>query len=348
MIFVFKPQVKMEVRNQVEDLLKTLNADYTETRLGDRQGLVINKIQFNGPKVDWLAFEAIDRVIQFKSEYPKVAISESGRSTIDVNGLKIGPGRLIIIAGPCAVENEEQLMRVATSVKMAGAHVLRGGAYKPRTSPYSFQGVGLDGLKALSKAGRATDLKVVTEALDLRDLASVVEYCDMVQIGSRNMQNFPLLKEVGKINKPVLLKRGMSATIQEWLLAAEYIAEAGNPNIILCERGIRSFDTMTRNLLDLSCVPILQQETRLPIAVDPSHGTGRRDAVEAMSLAAAAAGCQALMIEVHDEGSQLIGYAVNPNDNDIVLDACAGAGGKSLHIADLQNDSGVIISTDIQ
>lgn len=301
MIFVFRPNVQTNSRKQVEDTLLAMNAEYQETLLGDRQALVISKLQFKGPKVDWLAYEAIDRVIQFKSEYPKVALTEAGRSTIHVGDVKIGPGRLTIIAGPCAVENEEQLLRIAQSVKKAGAHILRGGAFKPRTSPYSFQGVGINGLKALHDAGKSTGLKVVTEALDLRDLPTVVEYSDMVQIGSRNMQNFPLLKEAGKINKPILLKRGMSATIQEWLLAAEYIAEAGNPNIVLCERGIRSFDTMTRNLLDLSCVPILHGETRLPIAVDPSHGTGRRDAVESMCLAAAAAGCQALMIEVHDE-----------------------------------------------
>lgn len=300
MIVVFKSQASSESIYEVKELLQGLKADFQATTLGDRSALVIHRLQFAGPKVDWLGFDSVERVIQYRSEYPKVALGSEGPSTVDVGGLKIGPGRLVVIAGPCAVENEDQLFGIAEAVKKAGAHILRGGAFKPRTSPYSFQGSGLEGLKALAKAGAQTGLKIVTEALDLRDLGVVVEHADMVQIGSRNMQNFPLLKEAGKINKPILLKRGMSATLQEWLLAAEYIAEAGNPNIILCERGIRSFDQATRNLLDLSCVPLLRQDTRLPIAVDPSHGTGRREAVEAMALAAAAAGCQALMIEVHD------------------------------------------------
>lgn len=223
------------------------------------------------------------------------------RRTIRIGDLEIGAGRCVIIAGPCAVESEEQMVRIAHHMKKAGAHILRGGAFKPRTSPYAFQGLGGEGLKILALARKETGLPVVTEALDVRELDNVAEYSDIIQIGSRNMQNFPLLKEAGKLRRPILLKRGMSATIQEWLAAAEYIAEGGNTDIILCERGVRSFDPQTRNLLDLSCVPVLKDETFLPVAVDPSHATGRRDLIEPMALAALAAGAEAIMIEAHDE-----------------------------------------------
>lgn len=298
MIIVLKPKIEQQALTVVTEELSRREAQFESTKMGDRNVLIIQKILDRGPKVDWLGFEAVERLIQFKSEYPKVS---EGVSSVKVGDLEIGPGRLVVIAGPCAVENEEQLGRIAQKVRAAGARILRGGAYKPRTSPYSFQGVGIDGLKALDRVAKQHGLKVVTEALDLRDLQTVAEHSDIIQIGSRNMQNFPLLKEAGRLNRPIFLKRGMSATLQEWLLAAEYIAQAGNPNIILCERGIRSFDPMTRNLLDLSCLPLLRQETSLPLAVDPSHGTGRREAVESMSLAAAAAGANALMIEVHDQ-----------------------------------------------
>lgn len=207
---------------------------------------------------------------------------------------------LVIVAGPCSVENETMIIETAKRVKDAGAHFLRGGAYKPRTSPYDFQGHGESALELLASAKAATGLGIITEVMDAVDLEKIAEVADVVQVGARNMQNFSLLKKVGKQSKPVLLKRGISATIEEWLMAAEYILAAGNSNVILCERGIRSFDRQyTRNTLDLSAIPVLRSLTHLPIMIDPSHGTGKSEYVPSMSLAAIAAGTDALMIEVH-------------------------------------------------
>ncbi len=225
--------------------------------------------------------------------------SAGGRRTvITVDDARIG-GDFVVIAGPCSVENEEQTIKTAHKVKEAGAHILRGGAFKPRTSPYDFQGLGLQGLKILEKARRETGLPVVTEVTDPRDVSWVCEYADVLQIGTRNMQNFSLLKEVGKVDKPVLLKRGVYSTLKEWLNCAEYILAEGNPRVILCERGIRTFETYTRNTLDLSIVPSVKEVSHLPIIVDPSHGTGRLSLIESMSLAAIAAGADGIMIEVH-------------------------------------------------
>ena len=220
------------------------------------------------------------------------------KTLIRVGEVTIGDG-FTVIAGPCSVESEAQTLETARKVKEAGAHLLRGGAFKPRTSPYAFQGLGIKGLQILEKAKKETGLPVVTEVLDPRDVSWVAEYVDILQIGTRNMQNFSLLKEVGKTNKPVLLKRGMYSTLSEWLNCAEYILAEGNPNVILCERGIRSFDTYTRNTLDLSVVPAVKELSHLPIFVDPSHGTGKLSLIEPMSLAARAAGADGLMIEVH-------------------------------------------------
>jgi 3-deoxy-7-phosphoheptulonate synthase len=227
-----------------------------------------------------------------------LSADEHTRTIITVGTVKIGED-LTVIAGPCSVESEEQTIETARKVQEAGGNILRGGAFKPRTSPYDFQGLGLKGLKILEKARKETGLPVVTEVLDPRDVSWVCEYADVLQVGTRNMQNFSLLKEVGKAGKPVLLKRGMSSTLMEWLNCAEYILAEGNPNVILCERGIRTFETYTRNTLDLSMVPSVREISRLPIIVDPSHGTGRLSLVEPMSLAAIAAGADGVMIEVH-------------------------------------------------
>ncbi|MDQ1335308.1 MAG: 3-deoxy-7-phosphoheptulonate synthase [Thermodesulfobacteriota bacterium] len=221
-----------------------------------------------------------------------------GRTIISAGNVRFGED-FVVIAGPCSVESEEQTLKTAQEVKAAGAHMLRGGAFKPRTSPYDFQGLGLQGLKILEKAKQETGLPIVTEVTDPRDVSWVSEYADVLQIGTRNMQNFSLLKEVGKIDKPVLLKRGMNSTLKEWLNCAEYILAAGNPNVILCERGIRTFETYTRNTLDLSIVPAVKETSHLPIIVDPSHGTGRLSMIEPMSLAAMAAGADGIMVEVH-------------------------------------------------
>jgi len=220
-------------------------------------------------------------------------------TVIDVCGILIGGKRIPVMAGPCAVESGAVLNSIAGKVKAAGASFLRGGAYKPRTSPYAFQGLGEEGLKHLSEARQKTGLPIVTEIMDPRDLDVIAEHSDIIQIGARNMQNFRLLLEVGTSKKPVLLKRGLSSTIKEWLMSAEYIMSRGNQNVMLCERGIRTFETATRNTLDLSAVPVLKQLTHLPVVVDPSHGVGKRDLVAPMAKAAIAAGADALMIEVH-------------------------------------------------
>jgi 3-deoxy-7-phosphoheptulonate synthase len=220
-------------------------------------------------------------------------------TVVDVGGVLVGGPDIVVMAGPCSVESEEQLLATAVAVKRAGAKILRGGVFKPRTSPYSFRGLHEEGLKLLAEARRTTGLPVVTEAMDTRHLDAVCAHADMIQIGSRNMQNYTLLEEVGKLRVPVLLKRGFSATIEEFLLAAEYIASGGNSRIVLCERGIRTFETSTRNTLDLSAVPLLKRWSHLPVIVDPSHGTGLWWLVPHMSRAAVAVGADGLLIEVH-------------------------------------------------
>ena len=220
-------------------------------------------------------------------------------TVVRVGDVAIGGDKLVIIGGPCAVESEEQVMAIAREVKLAGADFLRGGAFKPRTSPYAFHGLGEEGLKILAKAKAAFGLPIVTEVMDLECFDLVESYADIVQIGTRNMQNFDLLKALGQVRKPVLLKRGLASTIREWLMSVEYVLAAGNPNVILCERGIRTFETATRNTLDLSAISVLKRETHLPVVVDPSHGTGHWAFVEDMAAAAVAAGADGLMIEVH-------------------------------------------------
>jgi 3-deoxy-7-phosphoheptulonate synthase len=229
----------------------------------------------------------------------KLASRGTGKRTIvDIGGVTIGSG-LVVIAGPCSVESESQMLAAAQAVKQAGADMLRGGAFKPRTSPYAFQGLGLSGLKILEKAKKETGLPIVTEVIDPRDVSWVAEFADVLQIGTRNMQNFALLKEAGKSGRPVLLKRGMHSTLAEWLNCAEYVLSEGNPNVILCERGIRTFEKYTRNTLDLSAVPAIKELTHLPIIIDPTHSTGRLSLIEPMSMAAVAAGCDGLIVEVH-------------------------------------------------
>ncbi len=225
--------------------------------------------------------------------------SKPGPTVLNIRGIQIGSREVVVIAGPCAVENYEQLLESARAVKSSGGKILRGGAFKPRTSPYNFQGLGEEGLKMLQAVSIETGLPVVTEVMDTRQVEAVSKYTDILQIGSRNMQNYPLLKEVGLQKKPILLKRGMMATIEEYLLAAEYILNQGNDQVILCERGIRTFETTTRNTLDLSAVLMLKHLTHLPVIVDPSHGTGHRWMVPAMAGAAVAVGADGLIIEVH-------------------------------------------------
>ena len=252
------------------------------------------------PESQIRSMEGVEKIMPILAPY-KLASRDfhPENKIIDVDGIKIGGSDIIIMAGPCSVESKDQIIETAQSIKKAGAKILRGGAFKPRTSPYSFQGMGEEGLKLLKEAKEETGMPVITEVMDTRNVSLVCKYADILQIGARNMQNYDLLKEVGKHKHPVLLKRGLCATINEWLMSAEYIMSEGNDNVILCERGIRTFETYTRNTLDLNVVPAIKELTHLPIIVDPSHGTGRYTLVNPMSKAAVAAGADGLLIEAH-------------------------------------------------
>ena len=254
------------------------------------------------------AMKGVERVIHILAPY-KLASREfkAADTVIELGDVRIGGNSEIqVMAGPCAIESREQVMEIAELVKRSGAKILRGGAFKPRTSPYAFQGLGEEGLKILAEAGEKYGLKIVTEVMEPANVELVAHYSDILQIGARNMQNFPLLKVAAKIDKPVLIKRGLCATIEEWIMAAEYILHGGNEQVILCERGIRTFETLTRNTLDLSAVVLAKQLTHLPVIVDPSHGTGKWKLVEGMSLASIAAGADGLIIEVHPRPSEAL------------------------------------------
>jgi len=300
MIVVLKPGLTQEEIHKVVERIESfgLRAHLSEGKertiigaIGDERLLADQTLE---------SFPGVEKVLPILKPYKLVSREfQRANTIIEVNGHKIGGKKIHVMAGPCSVESKNQVLESAVPVKEAGATFLRGGAFKPRTSPYSFQGLGEEGLSYLAHAREVTGLPIITEVLDPRDLDVVYRYTDILQIGARNMQNFKLLTEVGKLNKPVMLKRGMSATIQEFLLSAEYIASEGNRKIILCERGIRTYETETRNTLDLSAVPILKQLSHLPVFVDPSHGTGRWDLVSPMALAGIAAGADGLLIEVH-------------------------------------------------
>ena len=245
-------------------------------------------------------FPGVEKVMAVMAPYKLVSREFKNENTVvDVSGVKIGSDKLVVMAGPCSIENYDILFKIAKSVKASGANMLRGGAFKPRTSPYAFQGLGEEGLKYLQQAGKAMGLPVVTELMDIRDIDVVQRYTDMIQIGARNMQNFNLLKEVGLLKKPVLLKRGMMSTIKEWLMSAEYILSNGNFNVVLCERGIRTFEDATRFTMDISAIPAVKRLSHLPVIADPSHATGKWGLVSSVAKAAIAGGCDGLMIEVH-------------------------------------------------
>ncbi len=259
--------------------------------IGDKRDVDVGRLQI---------MPGVEEVIRIM--HPFKLVSNQGKdekTIIRVRGVEIGGISPVVIAGPCAVESREQLLEVAEKVKSAGADLLRGGAFKPRTSPYSFQGLGEEGLKILVEAREKVGLPIVTEVIDTKDVEVVSKYTDIIQIGARNMQNYTLLREVGTASKPVVLKRGFSATIEEWLMSAEYIMCEGNSDIILCERGIRTYETYTRNTLDISAVPIIKELSHLPVIVDPSHGTGKRTLVRPMTRASLAAGADGVMVEVH-------------------------------------------------
>ena len=300
MIIIMKPNASQEAVNTMTTTIESrgLKAHLSVGTQVTIVGVVGDKTLLADTNLE-LA-DGVDKIVPVTESYKLVNRKfHPEMSTITVGNTSIGPGNLTIMAGPCAVESQEQLMETAFAVKKAGATFLRGGAYKPRTSPYSFQGLEEEGLRYMKEAREATGLMVVCEVTSMRALEKAVNYVDMIQIGARNMQNFELLKECGKAGLPVLLKRGLAATIEEWLNAAEYIISEGNERIVLCERGIRTYETSTRNTLDLSAVPVIRQKSHLPIIVDPSHATGVWSYVPPLAKAAVAAGADGLMIEVH-------------------------------------------------
>ncbi|MBI2618530.1 MAG: 3-deoxy-7-phosphoheptulonate synthase [Ignavibacteriales bacterium] len=290
---------------QIEEIIRSLHEHGFDVHrsTGVRQ-TVLGAIGVQ-PDFDHRQIEVLDgvaEVIRITEPYKLASRAFKRDGTIvDVGGVKIGEKGVVVTAGPCSVESETQIFTIAENVAKSGARILRGGAFKPRTSPYSFQGLGEEGLKHLRAAGDAFKLKVVTEVMDKSQIGLVEKYADILQVGARNMQNFTFLKELGKASKPVLLKRGLSATIEEWLMSAEYILSGGNQNVILCERGIRTFETATRNTLDISAIPVIQKKSHLPIIADPSHGIGIRDKVIPMARACVAAGADGIMVEVHHD-----------------------------------------------
>lgn len=300
MIVVVEPRAAEQRINQVVERLKSLGFEVHLSRgvektiigaVGERRAEAAQAIE---------AMPGVEKVVPILHQFKLAGLQfKPERSVINVSGIEFGGEKVVCIAGPCAVESREQLIAVAEAAKQAGADMLRGGAFKPRTSPYSFHGLEEEGLKLLAEAREVTGLPFVTEVVNPRDIELVASYADMLQIGARNMQNFTLLREVGASGKPVILKRGLSATIEEWLNAAEYIISAGNWNVILCERGIRTFETFTRNTLDVSAIPAVKSLSHLPIIADPSHATGKSKLVPAVALAAVAAGADGLLIEVH-------------------------------------------------
>ena len=308
MIIVMKPCASKESIKNVVGIIegKGLDVHLSEGKEVTIIGVVGDKTKLRESNIE-IAPE-VDKIVEVTESYKlanKKFHPEATSITVG-SGVVIGPDTFTMIAGPCAVEGEEQMLTNAKGVKAAGATILRGGAYKPRTSPYSFQGLEVEGLKYLQQAGKEYGLATICEVISRESIESAVDYVDMLQIGARNMQNFHLLKEVGKTKLPVLLKRGMCATIDEWLNAAEYIIDAGNPNVILCERGIRTYETTTRNTLDVSAIPVLKSKTHLPIIVDPSHASGVRDYILPLSRAALACGCDGLEVEVHNDPSKAL------------------------------------------
>ena len=301
MIIVLKPRTTKQEIVRVEDMVKARGLD---THIIEGSEMTIIGCIGDTTRIDMKLFEvdpAVTKVMHVQEPYKLASRAfHPEDSTVDVSGVKVGCGHLALIAGPCSVESTEQVLMIAQAAKESGANLLRGGAFKPRTSPYSFQGMGLEGLDILCEAKAATGLPIVTELMSTKYLDKFNEKVDLIQIGARNMQNFDLLKQLGQIERPILLKRGLNATYEEWFMSAEYIMAAGNENVILCERGVRTFESYTRNTLDLQSIPVVRKLTHLPIIVDPSHAGGKWWLVEPMAKAAIAAGADGLMVEVHN------------------------------------------------
>jgi len=302
MIVVLKPGLTQDEIQKVVERIESfgLRAHLSEGKertiigaIGDERLLADQSLE---------SFPGVEKVLPILKPYKLVSREfQRVNTVIEINGRKIGGKKIHVMAGPCSVESKDQVLEAAIPVREAGATFLRGGAFKPRTSPYSFQGLGEEGLSYLAHAREITGLPIITEVLDPRDLDVVCRYADILQIGARNMQNFSLLREIGKASKPVMLKRGLAATVEDWLMSAEYILSNGNMNVMLCERGIRTFETYTRNTFDLSAIPVVHKRSHLPVVADPSHATGLRDKVLPMARAAVAAGADALMVEVHHD-----------------------------------------------
>ena len=307
MIIVLKSHTSDESIKKIEDVIRARGAEPHVSK-GEIQtiiGMVGDTTQIDPKAIE--VEPCVEKVMKVSEPYKLANRAFHPDDTIvDVAGVKVGGDNLAMIAGPCSDECEEQVIEIAKAAKAAGANILRGGAFKPRTSPYAFQGMGSSGLDILVAAKEATGLPICSELMDAQYLEEFNEKVDLIQIGARNMQNFDLLKEVGKTQTPILLKRGMSSTIEEWLMSAEYIMAGGNENVILCERGIRTFETATRNTLDLSAVPVIKEKSHLPIIIDPSHATGKRDLVEPLAKAAIAVGADGLMIEVHNNPAKAL------------------------------------------
>jgi 3-deoxy-7-phosphoheptulonate synthase len=303
MIAVMHPSASAE---DIEHVVEVLRLHGLKAQISEGEERTVIGVIGTGFPDDLLetleVLPGVDRVTRITRPYKLASRDFKPLSTVvNAGGQAIGGREFVVMAGPCSVETREQLIRTAVSVADSGATLLRGGAFKPRTSPYAFQGLGEGGLELLEEGRRLTGLPIITEVMEPGQVERVADTADVLQIGARNMQNFPLLKEIGRTGKPCMLKRGLSATIEEWLMAAEYIMHAGNPNVILCERGIRTFETATRNTLDLSAIPLVKRLSHLPVIADPSHGTGHRYLVQPMALAAAAAGADGLIIEVHPQ-----------------------------------------------
>jgi len=300
MLIILKPQITAEQRRALEVAIQGAGCTATGSSTPHGPMLFVEGDLDRLRQVPLKIFAGVRRVVELSKPYALNSLEHQAEPTVvEVGDVKIGGGTLTVIGGPCAVEDEATLLEIAQHVKTAGGHMLRGGAYKPRTSPYSFRGLGLDGLLMLRDVGRETGLATVSEVCDPRHIEACVSNLDMLQIGTRNMSNFDLLVEVGKSGHPVLLKRGRSATIADWLNAAEYILAQGNPHVVLCERGIRGFDTATRNTLDLAAIPAVRERSHLPIVIDPSHATGKASYVPSMAKAACAAGADGIMVEMH-------------------------------------------------
>ena len=332
MIIVMKPKAKQESIDRIISIIEEkglyahLSAGHEVTIIGvvgDKAKLMDQNLEI---------YDEVDKIVAVTESYKLANKKFHPEPTlVNVGNVTIGGDTMVIISGPCAVENRQQLLETAHAIKKAGAHILRGGAYKPRTSPYAFQGLEEEGLTYMKEAREETGLPVVCEVTSLDAIESAVKYVDMLQIGARNMQNFYLLKEAGKTGLPVLLKRGLSATIDEWLNAAEYIIAEGNPNVVLCERGIRTFETATRNTLDISAVPAIKAKSHLPILVDPSHATGVRAYVKPLSMAAVAVGADGLMIETHPDPST----ALSDGPQSLSFDQFEELTGELLHLVKL-------------